>query len=444
MFKHLSPWMTLLFAGSLAAATDDYAFQARLSQTDDALQRVVLPAEVLESLAQRNLSDLVVFNADGKNMPQLVFKTRAEASDLRIDLPFHEFDRYLKQRSKTVTTREQNQQDGQLSELATTEVLDVESVRKDYLIELRPDGERRKYERVELEWRHEPASQVLKVRAEAGDDLDSLHTIASSKTLTNRESEDIKWRSLRGVGERHSYLRLTALSDIDSFELLGAIGHYREYGPQPKTTVEVTPEVVDEDGTRYYRLRLPSAIFPESMRIVPATPNSILRGDLYLQMRNNNYRSPVKKGFRQHNLGGAEVKASEPLSLPQYIYTEVWFEFYDEIAAVPRVELIYPQRELVFLGDGNGPYRLAWGNHEVTTSPPSLRGLVEISQDNGDPAASEVTLFAIEEAGGAARLAPAPTLPWKKWLLWAVLIAAALIAARMAFNLYREMNAPAQ
>ena len=444
MFRFLSSSIAILAAGAVAAAPADYAFQAQLSRSDDSLQRVVLPASVLESLTRRDLGDIAVFNANGKAMPQLVLKTRAEVKDRRIELPFHEFDRFLTQRSKTVTTREQKQQDGQLSELATTEVVEVESVQKDYLIELRPDGKQRNYERIELEWRHEPASQVLQLRAEAGNDLDRLRTIAPQKSLTNRESDDIEWRSLANVAPDHSYLRLVALNDIDSFELLGAIGHYREYGPEPRTRVEVMPQIIDEDGTRFYRFDLPSAISPEAMRIVPAAANSILRGDLYLRLRNTDHRSLIKQGFRQHNLDAADVRPSTPLKLPQYVYTEVWFDFHEEPDSPPRVELIYPQRELVFLADGNGPYTLAWGNHDVATAPPSLRGLVEIDYAAGDPAATEVTLFGIEEAGGAERLAPTPTLPWKKWLLWILLIGAALLTGRMAFKLYREMNAEGQ
>ena len=441
MFRFLPPSIAILVAGTVTAAPGDYAFQAQLSQSDDALQRVVLPAKVLESLAQRNLGDIAVFNASGKVMPQLVSRTRAEVREQRIDLPFHEFDRFLKQRSKTVTTREQNQQDGQLSELATTEVVEVESVQKDFLIELRPDGEQREYERIEFEWRHEPASQVLQLRAEAGDDLDRLQTIAARKSLTNRESDDVTWRSLGNVAARHGYLRLTALNDIDSFELLGAIGHYREYGPEPRTALEVTPQIIDEDGARFYRFELPSALSPEAMRIVPAAANSILRGDLYLQLRDTDHRSLIKQGFRQHNLEGAEVRPSAPLTLPQYVYTEIWFKLDADSDTRPRVELIYPQRELTFLGDGDGPYTLAWGNHAVATAPPSLRGLVEIDDAAGDPVATEVTLLAIEEAGGTERLKPTPALPWKKWLLWTLLIGAALLTGRMALKLYREMNA---
>ena len=54
-------------------------------------------------------------------------------------------------------------------------------------------------------------------------------------------------------------------------------------------------------------------------------------------------------------------------------------------------------------------------------------------------------LGSTETAGGATRLNPQATLPWQKWLLWALLVLAALITGRlitgrMAYHLYREMN----
>ena len=56
------------------------------------------------------------------------------------------------------------------------------------------------------------------------------------------------------------------------------------------------------------------------------------------------------------------------------------------------------------------------------------------------PTAGLAALGTIGESGGLARLTPQPVLPWKKWLLWTLLILAAIVTARMALNLYREMN----
>ncbi len=431
----------VLLPASLNAAPQDYAFNARLTRTDDSLQRVLLPAQIIGDLAQRNLGDIAVFNADGKPLPQIVMATPAAVSEHRLELPFHEFDTFLKQRSKTVTRREQNQQDGQLSELSTTEVVTVESVRKDYLIELQPDDTRRDYESIELDWRHQPASQVLKLRAEAGDELDRLRTIIAQKSLAVSGSDDIEWRSLPRISGNNKYLRLTAINDIESFELLGATGHYRETAPPPNVVIEVIPRQVREDGVNYYYFELPSAIPPAAMRILPAESNSVLRGRLYLKMRNSEQRSLVERNFRQHNLVGDGVKASEPLKLPRSLYSEIWFTLADNPQQVPSVELLYPQRELVFLADGKAPYTLAWGNHEVLTPPPSLRGLVDTDLARAGETAIAVTLLAIEEAGGAARLAPEAEIPWRKWLLWGLLILAAIVTGRMAMKLYREMNA---
>ena len=440
MFKIRQALAILLLPGAVIAAPDDYAYRAQLTAAEDGLQRLVLPARIIGDLTSPGLGDLAVFNADGKALPQLVIATPDRVSENRIELPFHEFDTFLRQRSKTVTRREQNRQDDQLSELATTEVVAVESVRKDYLVELRPDDSPRDFDRLELDWRHEPTSQVLQLRAEAGDEFDRLRTIVARKSLTNRESDDIDWRSLPGVAARHRYLRLSPVNDIESFELRGVTGHFREYSKPPQLVIEVMPGLVEADGIGYYRFELPSAVTPAAMRIVPVASSTVLDGDLYVKTRDSEYRSLVARRFRQHNLVGDDIKAAAPLQMPPRRYDEVWFTLTERQDRAPRVELLYTQRELVFLADGNGPYSVAWGNYAVTSPPPGLAGLVEVDLQQGDSKITAISMLAVEQAGGKARLEPAPQLPWKQWLLWALLIAAALIAGRMAYGLYRDMN----
>jgi hypothetical protein len=110
---------------------------------------------------------------------------------------------------------------------------------------------------------------------------------------------------------------------------------------------------------------------------------------------------------------------------------------------VHTIELIYPQYELLFLGDGNGPYSLAWGNHESSGPVSDLSAILQGSLQQAQQDAGLARLGTIEESGGQARLMPQPELPWKKWLLWTLLILAVIVTARMASKLYREMNASA-
>ena len=124
-------------------------------------------------------------------------------------------------------------------------------------------------------------------------------------------------------------------------------------------------------------------------------------------------------------------------------YSHYWFDTRDESAATPQVELIYPRYEVVFLGDGNPPYTLAWGNYESGPGNGNLQGLLQMPLDEARQRSTAVTPGPRQEAGGERRLAPEAELPWQKWLLWALLVFAALITGSMAIRLYREMNSAA-
>ncbi len=174
MHKMLFPIVLLTLASMVKAETipEDYAYRARLSETDQALQRVVLPIDVIINLTHSDLSDLAVFNFSDKQLPHAITRTPKTVIEHNLQLAFHEFDRFQRQNSKTVITREQTQQADSLSELQTTETIAVQSLRKDYLIELSVNDKTPNFDRIQLTWAHEPAGQILEVRVEVGNELD--------------------------------------------------------------------------------------------------------------------------------------------------------------------------------------------------------------------------------------------------------------------------------
>ncbi|MDH3764111.1 MAG: DUF3999 domain-containing protein [Gammaproteobacteria bacterium] len=444
MFKPVLPLLLLLLCGRALAAPEisDYAFQAVISETDQKLQRLELPLEVIMASTRSDLGDLAIFNFDGKQMPHSVTVTPDTTSERVLDLPFHKFDRFLQQQTKIVTTREQNQQANSTSELETTERIAVQSVRNDYLIELVPDKRFRTFERLDLKWRHEPASQILQVRIEVGNELDRLRTIRSRKSLTNSQSGDPDWRSIKAIPAHNKYLRLTPLNDVTSFELQQVSGHYKETLDAPTLIHTFTPGQVSDEAGEFYFFKYPSVVRAEAMRIIPGDKDSIIVGDLYISNSSEpDKRRLAERGFRQHNLSDDEVKPSQPFNMSRLYPVNIWFSSTTDLPSPPRVELRYPQYEVVFLGDGNGPYRLAWGNHAHQTVTANLNELLAGNLKDTQQRGALVQLGRTEEAGGADRLRPQKTLPWKKWLLWALLVLAALITGRMAYRLYQEMNA---
>ena len=135
------------------------------------------------------------------------------------------------------------------------------------------------------------------------------------------------------------------------------------------------------------------------------------------------------------------MRANQPIRLIRKDFRNLSLTSDSALGAAPTIELIYPQYQLLFLGDGQRPYRLAWGNYQSNGPSSDLRSILQSSLQQAQADAEAVALGAIEESGGRARLAAAATLPWKKWLLWTLLILAVIVSARMARRLYLEMNA---
>ena len=444
MRRLLYSCLLLFLTGPAGAATSqqDYAYRALLSESDQPLQRIELPLDVMLALTNARLSDLAVFNEHGKQLPHAVMRTPEAVSEHTLVLPFHEFSSFQRQNSKIVTRREQSQQAGSISELRTTETIAVESVRKDYLIELAPAADTPAFDRIELQWVHEPANQLLELKVEVGNELDNLRVIKQRKTLTNRASDDNAWRSIDDIPRNHKYMRLSPINAVTRFELQQVRGHYRKSEQAPGLTHQIKPSLIQQEQGEFYFFEFPSEVNAESIRIIPSTPHSVIKGELYAGSAEFDTRQRINSGFRQHNIDDDEVKPSKPIKLPRRNLDKVWFSMNPGSTTAPLVELNYPQYEVIFLGDDNGPYTLAWGNYENTLAANDLAGLVEGNLQQAQQRSTLVSLAIIRESGGIARLTAPTELPWQKWLLWSLLLAAALVTGKMSFSLYREMNGP--
>jgi len=436
--------LLLFLTGPAGAATSqqDYVYQALLGESDQPLQRIELPLDVMLALTNANLSDLAVFNEHGKQLPHAVMRTPEAVSEHTLVLPFHEFSSFQRQNSKIVTRREQSQQAGSISELRTTETIAVESVRKDYLIELAPAADAPAFDRIELQWAHEPAGQLLELKVEVGNELDNLSVIKQRKTLTNQASEDNAWRSIDDIPHNQIYMRLSPINAVTRFELQQVRGHYRKSEQAPGLTHQKKPSLIQQEQGEFYFFEFPSEVNAESMRIIPSTPHSVIKGDLYAGSAEFDTRQRIYSGFRQHNIDDDEVRPSKPIKLPRRNLDKVWFSMNPGSTTPPLVELNYPQYEVIFLGDNYGPYTLAWGNYENKVAVTDLAGLIEGNLQQAQRRSALVSLVTIQESGGIARLTAPTELPWQKWLLWSLLLAAALVTGKMSFSLYREMNDP--
>jgi hypothetical protein len=444
MPRRLIPILLLLLPTQLSAmpAPRDFAYRASIDDAGQPLQRVLLPLEVILSLTRADLGDIAVFNAEGRTVPLALLRSPAVRSERSRELSVYEFSRFQQQHSKTVTTREQSRQADAVSELETTQTIAVKALRKDYLVELAADGDAPAYDRVDLYWTHEPAGQILELRVEIGNELDGLSLFKARKSLSGVESADRGWRSIENIPAGYRYLRLTAANDVARFDLQRVVGHYHETVAAPLLGHRQATQRIEQDGSVMYRIDYPSRVQAESMRVVPAVPGSVISGQVYASWGKSDELVPLRRDFRQHNIEGSDIRPSAPIALARRPYRSIAVSSATELDAAPAIELLYPQYELLFAADGKAPYTLAWGNFESEGAAADLGSILRDGAQRAQRDAALASLGPIEQSGGSARLAPRPGLPWKKWLLWTLLVLAVIVTARMALNLYREMNAP--
>jgi len=442
MLKRLGLLLSGLLLSALVEAKsppEDFAYQAELTVSSFSLQRVQIPIKVLLAVTRDDLADISVFDSNAKLLPSLIRKTPRRQKEKQIELPFHVFSSYLKQHSKIVTTREQTTQQDQVSEVQTTETIAVDRTRPVYIIEL-PDKDRDiSIGSVELQWAHQPADQLLKLRVEAGNDLDSWRTIFNSKNLTNHKSDKNEWQTIGSIPGSQKYLRLTPAKSVRSFELQKVTGNYHQVIPETKIwhRLEAPGELADQPG--FYAFDMPATVRADALRLVPGTEQTLISGDLYASNNDFERKRRIRSGFQQHNITSSEIKPSRAIDLPRQKYKHWWFKPDRELDLPPHVEIAFPLYEMLFLGNDAGPFRLAWGNYETIGLRNDLNGL--LSDEQKQARADLVQLRSIDIAGGEGRLAPAEQLPWLKWLLWLLMLAAVAATAKMALSLLRDMKA---
>jgi hypothetical protein len=112
--------------------------------------------------------------------------------------------------------------------------------------------------------------------------------------------------------------------------------------------------------------------------------------------------------------------------------------------SLPILSLGWTPHKLYFLSQGPAPFCLAFGNAAIspdsTAAGPALAVLLK-KVESRDMKAHPVKILKEIDLGGPIRLSPLPPpTPWKKWLLWAVLLGGVLMIGVMSYNLYSQMK----
>ncbi|MEO7432379.1 MAG: DUF3999 domain-containing protein [Dokdonella sp.] len=440
-----------------AATPADFAwtFSIETDATSPAASawRVELTPDVYAWVQERDLRDIEVFNAAGvavpigRWQPEPAFVTREQTVVLPVLALPASAPRASTSDLRLVIDRDA---DGRLRRIDAGEQAraDTGVPPRDWLL----DASRfdLPIDRLALTWSAPASGVVARFSIEASNDLQQWHAAGDGTVLAlEQDGSRLERHDIEVSGVYAKYVRLHRLDDGTPVAGLSAQAHSSR-----RSTADATRSWLDvpiasgsasatpvPPGTERYDYALLSALPVEVARIELANDNALAPLVFSARASDATTWSELSRitAFRLRSgvelLRNGDVAVSTAARLRDFrIESSV------PLAAAPRLVIAYRPDTLVFLAEGSGPYLLAVGSlrahhasYPVDAALASLRA--RLGKEWQPPLAR---LGAGSESGGISVLAPLPLpTPWRRWLLWGVLVAAAALVGGIAAKLLR-------
>lgn len=459
MIKHLLVLALLL--PSAAQAGDDFARQwpLQLSQPDAGAYRVPLDASVYRAVHWRDVRDVRVLDADGRQVASAVYAAAAPLpGPLRtVELRWFTLPATTVGGDGDLSVVVQRDAGGKVlsirNSIAATNA--VGSADPAWLIDLGDDADGLRA--LNVDWADAAAALDLGYRVEASDDLRDWQVLDPQARLVQLHNQGHELHGNRiEVETTLRYLRLVPLQRSGAPQLRGIRGEFAsvaETGDWRWEEVQAIAGGNDKDGYLYQV----QGRFPVQRLDVAMPANSTAN---WTVSSRDPDRAPANgdepawqalaHGWDTWSLSEAgRQQRSAPLEIPGVVSDRQWrlqAEPGTQPGAPPPLRLGYRPGNVVFLAQGRAPYLLVAGSAASGEPQAALDPmLAELRARNGaqwQPAAAGLGAGS-ERAGDAAyRPAPVPR-DWKSLVLWAVLVLGALAVASFAVNLLRG-NRPAK
>ncbi|HET6546244.1 MAG TPA: DUF3999 domain-containing protein [Rhodanobacteraceae bacterium] len=443
--------LTLLLPALSPAARDDYARQWSLTMQDPGAgaYRVVLDAPVYRSASLPSLRDVDVFNGDGKPVPAALFAPQAPAAQAphRIALPWFALPPGQATPADDITLISERDADGHVQRVETRVANAAQLPEKTanaWLI----DASRLQQRVVALQLDWPPPTSALDVvyRVEGSDDLRDWRTLQPRAQLLDlmRDGQRLRQRRIPLDGQAR-YLRLLPIQPDAALPLTGVQAELASTPLAPDWQwVDLRGHSVIEGGRTFYDFTLDGR-FPVARADVGTAGNDA--GEWTLQSRDDadapwQTRAGPWVAFR---IGKGAIDRSAAQHLNAIVRDRYWrLSSHPSAAGVPTLRLGYRPEVVVFLARGKPPFALVAGSARAFRADAPLPHLIDTMrrQRGGDWRPAAATLGTAQLLSGPQALVPAPPeRDWKAWLLWALLIAGALVVAGFAITLLRKLPA---
>ncbi len=453
MIKRTGLLATLLLTATASAAPlqmDDFAYGIPLQvDGDGAIYSLPLPAEVYRRTLRADLGDLRVFNGHGEEVPHLLQRAAGQQAQQarRIvgklyPLPTQESQPAVEELHIAIG------KDGSLIDFYGGRLpLQGAGSGEYYLLDASEADAM--VQRLHLQWDAVAEPLLAQVSVYGSDDLTHWQPLLEKSTIAalHHQGFQLEQHSLSLPPRRMKYYRIHWPPGSKGVPLRKVELEMRpQYTPIPGETQSVFP-VGETSREGNYDFALDGHFPISAVTLLMPQRNTAVRARLYSRAdATTPWQLRYQGLFYDLQREGHHLR-SEPVRLPPLSHPLWRLEVPQSGGGLgrgmPQLELAWHPQRLLFVARGETPFTLAFGRHLTTADSVAIDPLLQRINGDAMQAGLIKSAYAGEwfELGGEARLrAPAPPLPWQKWLLWSVLLGGVLLLAMMVRSLYRQMK----
>lgn len=439
-------------------AVRDFAFGFRLETGGDgAIYSLPVPDEVYRTARRAGLADMRVFNAAGEVVPHVLREPGEGEADLRrqVEVPFFPLAEDPEGGQNTdLAVRVRRGADGMIVSIATDTTVAVadQGDRRSYLLDL--SGVETETGRLDFAW-NGGTLPFTAVSLFESHDLVRWRPLVDRATLAALEygGHRIEQKSIVLPARPLRYLKMVgpARQQLPILVKVTAVSE-KLAARKKRRWLSLGDGQIGQDGERTVvaynaDFRLPAdgarLHFPETNSMIRASVQS--RPDA-----KSPWVSRCTTVFYALRMDGAEV-SSEVCSFARTHDSHWRLEIVEDGAGLgqsnrtPSLELGWTLAELLFVARGPAPFTLAFGSGRLgDEAVHSATGMILETVSAREEQAQLIKPASlgdrIELGGKSALQTPPPPLPWKRWLLWAVLCAGVFLLIVMVRHLLREMG----
>jgi hypothetical protein len=412
-----------------------------------AIYQAILPLAVYQGTLRSDLGDLRVFNAQGEIVPHAVRRIAATSSRPLAPLTLPHFPLYAESARDPAALRLRVRTDasGTIVDLAADAPGATKKPQQLTAYLLDASAVQRPLQSLEISWKGTPSAFTGTLQVEASDDLANWRSVISAPvSYLEFQGHRLEQRSIELPQLRAKYLRLSWPQQQTAVEFASvsaepAALHTETPRAWISTQGRLQPSQSDE-----YAFDLGAHAPVDRLRVDLPQINTLVEARLFTRASLQAQWQWVADSvlYRLSN-AGQELRSADIVINTHS--TRYWLLKVDQTGGgigqgAPKLHAGWIPNQLLFVARGGAPFQIAYGAAKVPPAEVAIDRLLLGYQADGPLQAK------LAEVGVSIGIAPQATaplkaqLPWKKYLLWAILVLAVALLGWMAYRLARQLE----